>query len=204
MEATSPPGPGRNITPGKAFASVFGAVFLLIFLTSAIITFTLPESYTSVARVRAATDEQAENFQSTAVLSAVVDRLDLKKEFARRYGESEALSAERTMGLLRRMVEVRRVRGADLAEIRVNALDRDEAAHLANTIARIGVTNSASGKSEVVDLAVPSLKPSRPNKVLNLVLGALVGGFLGVMAGGVAARLAIGFGRENRIQMVKS
>jgi capsular polysaccharide biosynthesis protein len=112
------------------------------------------------------------------------------------------------MELLRRVVQVRRIRGTELAEIRVEDLDRDEAAHLANSIARIGVTNAAAGNStgstrlEIIDLAIPSTKPSRPNKALNLALGALVGGFLGVMAGGVAARLAIGFGRDSRFQMV--
>jgi LPS O-antigen subunit length determinant protein (WzzB/FepE family) len=49
---------------------------------------------------------------------------------------------------------------------------------------------------------VPPLKPVRPNKPLNLALGALVGTLLGAMAGGVGARLAIGVGRDNRIQMV--
>jgi len=210
MDASSTPTPPRNLTPGKAFASVFTAIFLLIFLSSAAITFTLPESYTSVARVRASTDERVENFQSTEVLMAVIDRLDLRKEYAKRYGESEPLSAERTMELLRRVLQVRRIRGTELAEIRVEDHDRDEAAHLANSIARIGVTNSVSassriqGGSEIVDLALPSPKPSRPNKLLNLCLGALVGSFLGVMAGGVAARLAVGFGRDTRVQMVSA
>ena len=208
MDSASPQAPPRNLTPGRAFASVFTAIFLLIFLSSAIITFILPESYMSVARLRAKTDEQMESLQSPEVLMAVIDRLDLRKEYAKRYGESEPLSTERTMELLRRVVQVRRIRGTELAEIRVEDLDRDEAAHLANSIARIGVTNAAAGNStgstrlEIIDLAIPSTKPSRPNKALNLALGALVGGFLGVMAGGVAARLAIGFGRDSRFQMV--
>jgi uncharacterized protein involved in exopolysaccharide biosynthesis len=209
MDSTPAPPPVRNITPGKAFASVFLAVFLLIFVSSALITFILPESYTSVARVRAATVEQLEIFQSSAVLTAVVDRLELNQSFGRRYGESGPLAADRTMELFRRMVVVRRIRGTDLAEIRVNDLDRDEAAHLANAIARTGATNGVfvappgTGKAEIIDLALPPLRPSRPNKPLNLILGALVGTFLGVMSGGVAARLAVGFGRDSRIQLVE-
>jgi len=209
MDNAAAQSPVRNITPVKAFASVFSAVFLLIFLSAALITFILPESYTSVARVRAATAGQVEIFQSDAVLQAVVDRLDLKQSFGRRYGESGALTTERTMELLRRMVLVRQVRGTELAEIRVNSLDRDEAAHLANTIARTGATNAVfagspgSQRAEIIDLALPATRPSRPNKPLNLALGALVGAFLGVMSGGVAARLAIGFGRDVRFQLVK-
>jgi len=208
MDASSVQAPPRNLTPGKAFASVFTAIFLVIFLSSALITFILPESFTSVARVRAATDKQMESFQSTEVLMSVIDRLELRKEYAKRYGESEPLSTERTLELVRRVVQVRRIRGAELVEIRVEDLDREEAAHLANSIARTGISiavfaaQEGHARSEIIDLAVPSLKPSRPNKVLNLALGALVGGFLGVMAGGVAARLAIGFGRDTRVQLV--
>ncbi len=211
MDAASPPTPRRNLSPGRAFTSVFVTVFLLIFLSSGLITFILPESYTSVARVRASTPEQAGSFESTAVLTTVIERLDLNKKYAQRYGETDPLATERTLQLLRRMVQVRPVRGTGAAEIRVQDLDRNEAAHLANAIARTGVTNAVfatasdpQGRSEIIDLALPALKPSRPNKPLNLALGALVGAFLGVLAGGVAARLAIGIALRSgaRIQMV--
>jgi capsular polysaccharide biosynthesis protein/predicted Ser/Thr protein kinase len=38
---------------------------------------------------------------------------------------------------------------------------------------------------EIVDRAVPALHPARPNKPLNLVLGAAAGGVLGLLAGGL-------------------
>jgi capsular polysaccharide biosynthesis protein len=38
---------------------------------------------------------------------------------------------------------------------------------------------------EIVDRAVPALHPARPNKPLNLVLGAAEGGVLGLLAGGL-------------------
>jgi uncharacterized protein involved in exopolysaccharide biosynthesis len=38
---------------------------------------------------------------------------------------------------------------------------------------------------EIVDRAVPALHPARPNKPLNLVLGAAGGGVLGLLAGGL-------------------
>jgi capsular polysaccharide biosynthesis protein len=38
---------------------------------------------------------------------------------------------------------------------------------------------------EIVDRAVPALHPARPNKPLNLVLGAVGGGVLGLLAGGL-------------------
>ena len=68
---------------------------------------------------------------------------------------------------------------------------------MANAIAETGTqTGHRSGSIEIIDRAVAPLRPSRPNKALNLALGALVGIFLGTMAGGVGAKLAVGFNPE--------
>ena len=41
---------------------------------------------------------------------------------------------------------------------------------------------SAANMVEIVDRAVPALRPSRPNKPLNIALGMLVGAILGLIA----------------------
>lgn len=198
----------RNITPGKAFVSVFLAVLLLMLLGTALITFTLTESFVGVARVRTATSAQSDVFESREVLVAVAEQLDLSRRFAQRYSETEPLSLDRTIDLLRRELQVRRIRNADLTEIRAYSRSATEAVEFANAIARTGITNAVftmaqgADAAKIVDLAVPSLKPVRPNKMLNFALGTLVGSLLGVMAGGVGARLALGYGREDRIPMV--
>jgi len=195
----------RNITPFKAFVSVFLMVLLLMLLGTALITFTLPESFVGVARVRTTTPDQAEVFQSKAVLTKVVEHLDLTQRFAQRYGGSEPLSVDRSLDLLRRELQVRRIRNAEVTEIRAYSRIPKEAAEFANAIAQTGITTAVfasaavdTGSPRIIELAVPGFKPVRPNKLLNYVLGTLVGSLLGVMAGGVAARLALGYGRESR------
>jgi len=201
----------RNITPWKAFASVFLAVLLVMLLATALITFIMPESFVGVARVRTTTPEQIEIFQSRSVLLAVAEQLNLPRRFAQRYGESEPLSLDRTFDLLRREVQVRRVRNADITEIRAYSLIPSEAAEFANAIAQTGITNALftaandrNTSPRILDLAVPDLKPVRPNKPLNFALGTLVGSVLGIMSGGVAARLALGYGQGSRIQLASS
>jgi len=199
----------RNITPWKAFVSVFLAVLFLMLLGTALITFILPESFVGVARVRTATPDQGEIFQSRAVLEKVVEHLDLSRRFAQRYGESEPLSLDRTLDLLRRELQVRRIRNAEITEIRAYSHIPAEAAEFANAIAQTGITNAVftsaagnTGAPRIIELALPGFKPVRPNKPVNFALGTLVGSLLGIMAGGVAARLALGYGRESRVQAV--
>ncbi len=197
------PAPTRKLTPAKGFASVFLAVFLVVFLAGAAITFTLPETYMSVARIRAATPAQLEAFSSRTNFEAAARQLGLNRTYALRYGEDQPFDMERTIKVLHRTVQVRRIRGTDLAEVRVYSLIPAEAAQIANAIVHAGISSAAvvaaaerGGPPAVIDLAVPALKPARPNKPLNLTLAALVGALLGVMAGGVGARLAVARGRE--------
>lgn len=196
----------RRPSPARAFATVFFAVFILVFATGALITFFLPETFLSTARVRAATPAQVEAFKSPATLAALAEQLDLNRTLGQRYGDSQPLTTERTVNILSRMLRVRPIPKSDLAEIRVYSLDSAEAAYLANAIAKAGLssaayTNQTPGTpGEIIDAAVPSQKPARPNRALNLYLSACVAALLGVFAGGVGARLAVGFGG---VQLVK-
>ncbi|HWH70034.1 MAG TPA: hypothetical protein VNT26_11660, partial [Candidatus Sulfotelmatobacter sp.] len=128
-----------NLTPLKAFTGVFLAVFLCVFGGSALITFLLPETFVSVARVRIAAAEQAGNFQSPATLGAVAEQLDLNRALGQQYGERKPLPTERTVDLLRRSLLVAPVRGTNLVEIRVYNHSPTEAARLANAIAQTGI-----------------------------------------------------------------
>jgi capsular polysaccharide biosynthesis protein len=187
----------RNPSPAKAFATVFLGVFLVVFVAGGVITFMLPERYVTAARVRAATTEELELFRASDTLARVAEQLDLSHAFAQRYGQTEPLSSERTLDIVRRALQVRRIRGTELAEIRVTSLSPGEAAQLANAVAQVGVSNAVkaaavnAGKAAVIELAVPPSSPVRAHKAFNLVLGALVGAVLGILAGGVGARLAI-------------
>jgi uncharacterized protein involved in exopolysaccharide biosynthesis len=183
------------MSPARAFATVFLAVFLFIFLGSALLTFMLPEVYSANARVSAPDAGELQVFQSTELLTEVSQQLNLREVFAARYGETKPLDERRVTDLLRRSVQARRLPATDLIEIQVYSHSPTECAQLANEIAETAArqTRQGLGSIRIVDQAVPPLRPSRPNKPLNLALGAVVGIFLGTMAGGVGAKLAVGF-----------
>ncbi len=184
-----------RMCPARAFATVFMAVFLFIFICSTLMTFMLPETYTANARVVGSEPAHLQLFQSTELLTEVSRELKLPEALAARYGENKPLPEGRVEDLLRRSVQVRRLPNTELIEIRASGPSPAECAQLANEIAETGMRQAqhGAGPMAIIDRAVPPLRPSRPNKPLNLILGALVGIFLGIMAGGVGAKLAVGF-----------
>ena len=183
------------MSPARAFATVFLAVFLFIFLSSALVTFMVPETYRANARVVAPDAAHLQLFQSTELLKEVSQQLNLPETLAAHYSENRPLEDKRVEDLLRRSVQVRRLPGTDLIEILVYSRSPAQCAQWANEIAETGVRQArhGSGSIRIAEQAVPPLRPSRPNKPLNLALGAVVGIFLGIMAGGVGAKLAVGF-----------
>lgn len=196
------PASARKLTPWKGFVSVFAAVFLVVFLTGALITYLLPESYAAEARVRVRTAEQISVFESPDLLSSVAEQLNLHRSLGEQYGQDEPLSRERLAQIMRRSVQVRPIRNTEIVSIRAYDLKPEQAARLANAIAEAGIkeaagTGLASSGVAIVEQAVPPKKPVRPNKPLNLAVAALVGTVLGIMAGGVGARLAVGIDRED-------
>jgi len=104
--------------------------------------------------------------------------------------------------LLKSRLTLRPVRGTSLVEIRAFSEDRDEAGRIANAITR-AYTDYAASKSnamqvQIVDLAHPAIRPVRPNKPLNIVLGMVVGAGLGLGIGGLGAWVAVLLLRKKR------
>ena len=182
------------------FTRAFMAVFLLTCITSAIVTFILPESYASTARVSVDADKSGECkvIQSEAVLGQVIDKLDLNAVWGKKYDGGNPLNATNTIQLLKKRMEVVPGRNTGLIDITVFSEDKNEAAQIANAIADSYRNQSGSAdkpatsapKIEIVDRATPGLVPARPNKPLNLSVGVLAGIVLGFIAGKVAAGLA--------------
>jgi capsular polysaccharide biosynthesis protein len=294
--------------PIRIFFGVFLAVFLLVFGAAAIITFILPESYASVARIKvereapdvpglAGRREQLvydpyliqtefEVIQSEMVLGKVIDLLDLNTVWGRKYQNGEKLKSAECIALLKHRMTLRPVRGTSFIEIRVYSEDKAEAAKIANAVAevyrdyhrdkkwrvfatgiksleeqaaiqgkhvasakekfdrlrselnvpnpeptpeelqarypsywaakqewetevsllktlessiasrRVDASLPSSSLVEITDRAMPSLRPARPNKPLNLALGFLVGGVLALGLGTVAAAIALIFRKK--------
>lgn len=145
-------------TPVKTMLRVALPVFLLVFGLCAIITFLLPEAYSSTARIKLEpqiplangqpvglrttdsydpyrTQTELGVIQSSAVLGNVVELMDLNTAWGRKYGGGNRLTTAAAVDILKSRLELRPVRNSTLVEIRVFSEDRHEAARIANAIA---------------------------------------------------------------------
>jgi serine/threonine protein kinase/capsular polysaccharide biosynthesis protein len=198
----------------SGFLPTFLLVFLLVFGAAVFITSILPESFISTARVKLTPNStevppppgysapsgtydpylmqtECEVMQSEAILGSVIKELNLDQEWGRHYGSGQALNAAETMTLLKSRMTVRPLRNTSLISISIYADQPEEAARIANEIVKAYKDRDNLGpfQVEVVDQAMPATSPIRPNKPLNLALGALFGLVLGAGAG--AARVAL-------------
>jgi capsular polysaccharide biosynthesis protein len=208
----------QNLAFSHGFLPCFVIVFLVVFGSSWLITFILPESFSSTARIKIERDQtnirgmaeqpfagsydpyliqtEFEVIQSEVILGKVVLYLDLNKEWGKKFANGEMLKTMETMSLLKSRMDFRPVRNTSLIEIRAYSDHPQEAAAIANKTAQVyqdhrneqsvsGKPGSSSVHVEITDRAVPGLRPVRPNKPLNLAIGALAGLLLGT-AGGAA------------------
>jgi capsular exopolysaccharide synthesis family protein len=122
-----------------------------------VVTFILPESYSSTTRmqvdpdindIRGLTDTQSylpydpyfiqtafEIIQDQVVLGKVIENLNLNTEWGKKYGGGETLKTSETMELLKKRMTLDTVRNTKLIEITVYSEDKDEAARIANAVA---------------------------------------------------------------------
>src|ERR1017187_10830858 len=89
--------------PAIVFIAVFLPVFLLVVVAATIVTFILPESFASMARIRIETNSATEfaAMQSQAVLGPAIDKLNLNVEWGKKYNGNVPLKTEDTMLLVR-------------------------------------------------------------------------------------------------------
>ena len=201
------------------------SVWFLVVISTTLVTFILPESYASSARIRIEPDKsdtsgvtnhggtslyapyfiptEVEVIQSEVVLGKVVEELNLRVDWGKKYNEGNGpLKTAECLGLLKARMELRPVRGTSLIEIRVFSDRPEDAAKLANAIANAyrdyrlkahaettNLSLPANGMVEILDRAVSSPRPVRPNKPLNLCLGMVAGGFVGFVTAALVYEL---------------
>lgn len=187
------------------------AVFLAIMATVVTATLMVPRTYMSYTRIRVEKEgpgvrtvgeftpaepadrsflqTELEMLRSTLVLHRVVNELGLTERWSGRTEPTAISGPEQAVGLLRQMLEIHHYRNTSFIEIRVFSEDREEAASIANHLARIyrqtAVRDTPQKRVIVTDLAEPGLRPVRPNVPRNVVLGgllAVVGGLLSAAA----------------------
>ena len=138
--------------------TVILAVFLLVVITATLVTFILPESFSSTARIKIERDQtdiagmaegrpwmgsydpyfiqtEFEVIQSEVILGQVINNLNLNVEWGKKYANGETLKTTETMQLLKGRMDLRPVRNTSLVEIRFFSERPEEAAKIANAIA---------------------------------------------------------------------
>ena len=139
--------------------TVIFAVFLLVAATTTLVTFMLPETFSSMVRIRVEKDaldvggigertqgatgfdpfwvqDQFETIQSKVILYTVISNLNLTKKWAPKFKETE-LPLDLTFQLLQGQMDVRQSRNTSLIEIHALSEDKREARDLANEIAKV-------------------------------------------------------------------
>jgi capsular polysaccharide biosynthesis protein len=212
-------------SPWLPFFGPFFMVFLMVSLASTLITFILPESFASTARIKVErtgavpqagqrspaeaesydarlVQTESEVIQSEAILGKVVEALDLNTQWGKRYLDGTRLKSTESLVLLQKRLEVRPYRGANVIEVRAFSDNPREAATIANVITRIyaerAVMTTNGLTVTIIDSAYPSSRPARPNKPLNIIMGMMLGAALGILIGGAAAMLTFRYSRKKR------
>jgi capsular exopolysaccharide synthesis family protein len=133
---------------------------VLVVITATLVTFILPESFSSVARIKVERDQsdiaefqgsrammgsydpyfiqtEFEVIQSELILGKVVEELDLQKEWGKKYAAGDRLKTPEAISLLKSRIELKPVRNTSLIEIRVFSERPQEAADIANKVAEV-------------------------------------------------------------------
>lgn len=156
--------------------TVILAVFLLVAITTTLITYILPETFVSATRIKVEKDtpdvqaweasrsysgmyydpywvqDQFETIQSQAILYQVITNQHLMRKWAEKFNVQGELPLRTAFGLLKNNIDVRQYRSTSLIEIRVFDETPKEAAAIANEIAsvyrnyRLGIRTNISAR----------------------------------------------------------
>src|SRR3974390_1490100 len=134
--------------------TVILAVFLLVVITATLVTWFLPESYSSTARIKVERDQsditsffgqpmastydpyfiqtEFEVIQSEVILGPVIKKMKLDVEWGKKWNGGQPFTLTETMTMLKRQMDLKPVRNTSLIEIRVFSQKTEEAAGLAH------------------------------------------------------------------------
>ena len=139
--------------------TVILAVFLLVALTTTVVTYLLPPTYSSKVVLSIEPDmpdvdpqgrivfrpmadpffiqTEFQRIQSKPVLTNVVEELNLREEWAKKYKRPTALDRDTAFTLLKGSIKVNQQQNTTLVEIHAYSDNKDEAALLANKVAEV-------------------------------------------------------------------
>jgi capsular exopolysaccharide synthesis family protein len=140
--------------------TVIFAVFMLVVLTTTIVTYWLPKYYDATVKISIEKDasdiaglfgdrqpstmldpyfiqSEFEKIQSQKILYQVISTQNLNQAWANKYNNGTPLETQKTFDILKRRLDVRQIRNTSFLEIRVLSDDPVEAADLANEVANV-------------------------------------------------------------------
>jgi polysaccharide biosynthesis transport protein len=160
--------------------TVILAVFLLVTITTTVVTFVLPKSYASTVRMKVEKDApdvegigqqrnasaydpywmqtEFETIQSKSILHKVITNLNLNKKWAEKYQAEGELTTEQSYRLLRSQIDVQQSRNTSLIEISAYSEDNNEAAVIANTIAEAYRNSRLDSRKVATERGVKTLE----------------------------------------------
>jgi succinoglycan biosynthesis transport protein ExoP len=139
--------------------TVIIAVFLLVVITTTVVTYMLPETFMSYTKMKVEKDTsdvpllgqiapsgppdpfflqtEFEVIQSKTNLYKVIEDLDLNRRWSKDHLAQGTLKTVETFEVLRDRIDVRQYRNTTMIEIRVYSKNKAEAAEIANKIAQV-------------------------------------------------------------------
>ena len=134
------------------------AVFLLVVITTTAVTFVLPPSYSSTARIRVERDTpdiallgmpsasstfdlyylttEFEVLKSRKILDPIIEQLDLNKKYSEKAKSAREYTTQESYDILSRELDVKQFRNTSIIEITALSGDKQLAADIANAVAR--------------------------------------------------------------------
>ena len=159
--------------------TVILAVFLLVSITTTLITFILPQQYESTVRIRVEKDApdvstlsfslqsqgydpywiqtEFEVLKSKSILFPVITNLGLNAEFASR-NKADSFETDVTYTLLKKQVDVEQYRNTSVIEIRVEDESRSQARKIANEIAQVYKSNRLKSLTDTYFRGIANLE----------------------------------------------
>lgn len=173
--------------------TVIIAVFLLVVITTTVVTYMLPETFMSYTRIKVEKEAadipllgqimpsgppdpfflqtEFEVIQSKTNLYRVIDELGLNQEWSKEYLNQGTLKTSETFEILKDKLDVRQYRNTTMIEIRVFSRNKAEAARIANKIAQVYRDSRVAERERMSERGISKINEtllSQQNKVKRL------------------------------------
>ncbi|MGE3311572.1 MAG: GumC family protein [Limisphaerales bacterium] len=159
--------------------TVIIAVFLLVVITTTVVTYMLPETYVSSTRIKVEKDTadvpllgqmasqgppdmfflqtEFEVIQAKTNLYQVIEDLSLNQRWSKEYLNQGTLKTQETFEILKDKLDVRQFRNTTMIEIRVYSRNKAEAAEIANKIADVYKESRLSERERMAERGIEKI-----------------------------------------------